>query len=263
MIDVQTSAVSGVSDPVVGQAITAAATRALNSELTEQYVKSIYVGFNDTQKQFTKVADAAGQLDDGTRKLADGLGQTSTGTKQLSDGLNQLDAGGAPLASGAKKYADGVGQFADGIGTLADSTSALPKGGRQIADGVAGIETGLKTYQKALRTQADEAGSAKAPTPPSQADFEAAVTKQGTARARPADHVRRHQRAAGRRPAQRRAVRCRPGVGRGDRRWCLPGRAATASRRPARSSARSSRRRPARTPGRRVRPRRSTARPTG
>ncbi|GAB2593058.1 YhgE/Pip domain-containing protein [Microlunatus antarcticus] len=171
VIDVQTSAVSGVSDPVVGQAITAAATRALNSELTEQYVKSIYVGFNDTQKQFTKVADAAGQLDDGTRKLADGLGQTSTGTKQLSDGLNQLDDGGAPLASGAKKYADGVGQFADGIGTLADSTSALPKGGRQLADGAqdaadgldqladggAGIADGLKQYQAGLRASAAEA----------------------------------------------------------------------------------------------------------
>ena len=175
VIDVQTSAVSGVSDPVVGQAITAAATRALNSELTEQYVKSIYVGFNDTGKQFTKVADAAGQLDDGTRKLADGLDQTSDGTAKLSDGLNQLDAGGAPLASGAKKYADGVGQFADGIGTLADSTSALPKGGRQIADGVAGIETGMKTYQKALRTQAAAAGGATQPTPPSEESLGKAI----------------------------------------------------------------------------------------
>ena len=125
VIDVQTSAVSGVSDPVVGQAITAAATRALNSQLTEQYVKSIYVGFNDTGKQFTKVADAAGQLDDGTRKLADGLSQTSDGTTKLSDGLNQLDDGGGQLASGAKQLA-GLGQYADGVGTLADKAAGCP-----------------------------------------------------------------------------------------------------------------------------------------
>jgi len=175
VLDVQTSDVSGVSDPVVGQAITAAATRALNSELTEQYVKSIYVGFNDTGKQFTKVADAAGELSDGTTKLADGLDQTSDGTKKLSDGLDQLDAGGTPLASGAKKYAAGVDQFADGVGTLADSTSALPKGGRQLADGVAGIEKGLKTYQKALRQQADKAGAMEAPTPPSEESLTKAI----------------------------------------------------------------------------------------
>lgn len=175
VIDVQTSAVSGVSDPVVGQAITAAATRALNSQLTEQYVKSIYVGFNDTQKQFTKVADAAKQLDDGTAKLADGLDQTSDGTSKLSDGLSQLDDGGGQLASGAKQLSRGLDQYADGVGTLADKTAALPKGGRQLADGVAGIEKGLKTYQKALRTQADAAGSTRAPTPPSKESLDNAI----------------------------------------------------------------------------------------
>ena len=175
VIDVQTSAVSGVSDPVVGQAITGAATRALNSELTEQYVKNVFVGFNDTQKQFTKVADAAGQLSDGTTQLADGLGQTSDGTAKLSDGLDQLDDGGGQLASGTKELAEGLDQYADGVGTLADKTAALPKGGRQLADGVAGIEKGLKTYQKALRNQADEQGSAKAPTPPSAESLGEAV----------------------------------------------------------------------------------------
>jgi putative membrane protein len=175
VLDVQTSPVSGVSDPVVGQAITAAATRALNSELTEQYVKNVFVGFNDTQKQFTKVADAAGQLSDGTIQLADGLDQTSDGTAKLSDGLNQLDDGGGQLASGTKQLSQGLDQYADGVGTLADKTAALPRGGRQIADGVAGIEKGLKTYQKVLRQQADAASSTKAPTPPSEQSLGKAI----------------------------------------------------------------------------------------
>ncbi|HEY0239002.1 MAG TPA: YhgE/Pip family protein [Friedmanniella sp.] len=170
LLGVQTSAVSGVSDPVIGQAITAAATRALNSELTEQYVKNIYLGFNTTQKQFTKVADAADQLSGGTAKLADGLRQTSSGTAQLSDGLGRLDDGGGQLATGAKKLSHGLDQYAAGVSTLAEKTAALPKGGRQLADGAqqaadgvdqladggAGLVTGLKTYRSTLEAQADE-----------------------------------------------------------------------------------------------------------
>lgn len=178
VLDVQTSPVSGISDPVVGQAIAGTATRVLNTTLTEQYVQNVFVGFNDTKKQFTKVADAAGQLDDGTKQLADGLGQTSDGTAQLSDGLDQLDAGGGQLASGANQLSSGLDQYADGVGTLADKTAALPKGGRQIADGVAGIESGLKQYQKALREQADKAAATKPPAELTAADFEKAVAAE-------------------------------------------------------------------------------------
>ena len=155
VLDVQTSQVSGVSDPVVGQAITAAATRALNSQLTEQYVKNIYVGFNDTGKQFTKVADAAGQLSDGTSKLADGLGQTSDRHQAA-----RRRARPARRRWRAARQAGRSSSAAASTSTPTASarsptqTSALPKGGRQIADGVEGIESGLKTYQKALRQQA-------------------------------------------------------------------------------------------------------------
>ena len=83
----------------------------LNSTLTEQYVQNVYVGFNDTKKQFTKVADAAGQLDDGTQQLADGLDQTSDGTTQLSDGLDQLADGGPSWRAGqAAEAARGGGR---------------------------------------------------------------------------------------------------------------------------------------------------------
>ncbi|SDV01577.1 putative membrane protein [Microlunatus sagamiharensis] len=202
VLDVQTSPVSGVTDPVVGQAIASTATRVLNNTLTEQYVQNVFVGFNDTKKQFSKVADAAGQLDDGTKQLADGLDQTSegttklsdgldqladggpqlaSGTKQLSSGLDQLAAGGPKLASGTKQLASGLDQYADGVGTLADKTAALPKGGRQIADGVAGIEGGLKQYQKALREQADQAASLPQPTPPTEAEIAAAIQKASPA----------------------------------------------------------------------------------
>ena len=75
-IDVQVSQIRGIADGVVAQFITAAATSALNTELTKQYLDNVYIGFNDTGKQFTTVADAAGKLADGATKLSDGLART-------------------------------------------------------------------------------------------------------------------------------------------------------------------------------------------
>ena len=65
-IEVQTSEVTGLADPVLGQAIASAATKALNTQLTEQYIQGIYVGFNTIGKQFGTVAEAATKLSDGT-----------------------------------------------------------------------------------------------------------------------------------------------------------------------------------------------------
>lgn len=183
-LGVQTSQVSGLSDPVVGQAITAAATHALNNQLTEAYLDNIYVGFNDTGKQFANVADAAGKLSDGTKHLAKGLNQTSDGTTALADGLGQLDVGGANLAKGAKQLSTGTASLANGLDTFADRTAALPGGARklatgtqqaadgadQLADGAAGLSAGVATYQKELRRQAAAtAASVKLPTQPSGA----------------------------------------------------------------------------------------------
>ena len=90
-IEVQTSEVSGIADPVVGRAVTAAATRALNTELTEQYLNGIYLGFNQLNQQFGTLADGADKLADGAGDLSDGLGQSATGGRELADGLDQLD----------------------------------------------------------------------------------------------------------------------------------------------------------------------------
>jgi len=109
-IGVQTSQISGLADPVVGQAITAQATKILNATLTESYLKNIYLGFNSTGKQFTTLANAAGKLSDGTDQLSGGLNQTASGTGEFASGLDQLDDGAQELASGLGQYATGVHQ---------------------------------------------------------------------------------------------------------------------------------------------------------
>ena len=160
-IDVQTSQISGLADPVVGQAITAQATKILNSTLTESYLKNIYLGFNSTGKKFTTLANAAGKLSDGTDQLSGGLNQTASGTGEFASGLDQLDDGAQELASGLGQYATGVHQYAIGVDKLADGTGQsadgahkLAKGGKklasgadQLAEGADGIAGGLKVLQ--------------------------------------------------------------------------------------------------------------------
>jgi len=141
-IIVEISQIRGIADTAVGQSIAAAATNALNNELTEQYLENIYVGFNTTGKQFRTVAKAADDLSAGTTQLADGLGESAVGADQLADGLSQLDNGADQLSTGATKLSNGVsqlstgvGRLSDGLDDLADGTAQLPKQARQLAQG--------------------------------------------------------------------------------------------------------------------------------
>ena len=144
-IEVQTSQVSGITDGVVAQVITTAARDTLNTELTEQYLDNIYLGFNSTKKQFQTVAKGARKLADGSGDLSDGLDQTSTGGKKLADGLEQLDDGTQQLRrrhdetrwptaatkelpSQTKQLADGAQKSADGADDLADGVKQLRAG---------------------------------------------------------------------------------------------------------------------------------------
>jgi putative membrane protein len=180
-IDVRTSEVSGIADPVVGQAITAAATSALNTTLTEQYLDGIYLGFNDLNEQFKTVADASDQLADGTEQLSEGLDGVATGTGELAEGLQQLDDGAQQLATGSAGLTTGTAALADGLQKLSKGAAALPGGARelakgtqasadgadQLATGTKGISTGLATYQEELRRQAAAAeASVEAPVQP-------------------------------------------------------------------------------------------------
>jgi len=161
-LDVQTSQIRGIADGVVAEFITAAATNAMNTELTKQYLDNIYIGFNNTGKQFQTVADAAQKLSDGTSDLADGLDQTSDGTGTLADGLGQLDTGMSTFATGVGTYADGVGKYADGVSKLSDGTASaaaaankLSAGGNKLDGGADQLVTGAKGVVSALKLVRD------------------------------------------------------------------------------------------------------------
>lgn len=168
-IDVQTSEVTGLADPVLGQAIASAATKALNTQLTEQYVQGIYVGFNTINKQFGTVAEAATKLSDGADGLSTGINATSKGTKELAAGIGKLDDGTQGLAKGLSSASTGADEFATGFSKLAAGTKDLPKQTRQLADGAGAsadgaekladgakkLNSGLPAFTKGTQANAD------------------------------------------------------------------------------------------------------------
>ncbi|MFZ1411800.1 MAG: YhgE/Pip domain-containing protein [Micropruina sp.] len=142
-IEVRTSPVAGIADGVLGPVIADAAAKALNQTLTKGYLDQIYLGFNDTGKQFVTIADGAGELADGTEALSDGLREAADGSSELADGMNLLAQGGPELTSGMAQIEDGVGEFATGLAALKTETAGLPAGTEKLADGTAAYVGGV------------------------------------------------------------------------------------------------------------------------
>ena len=167
-IAVHTSPVAGVADAWLGNVLANAASRSLNTTLTKAYLDQIYIGFNDTGKQFQTVADAAGKLADGTDELSDGVraasngaGKLNAGLGQLADGMGQLKSQTADLPGQAKKLSTGVSAYVEGANALAQQTiDSLPDqvklagGIEQLSQGTSGLVSGLTTYQSTLKANA-------------------------------------------------------------------------------------------------------------
>ena len=149
-IEVSTSPVAGVADATLGKLVASEAAITLNQTLTESYLKQIYIGFNDTGKQFATLADASGQLADGTEALSDGIGKAAdggkqlyTGASQLSDGLGQLAAKTKSMPKDVRKLANGAAQYVDGVDQLvagsAQGQQTIIATVKQFEDGAAGM----------------------------------------------------------------------------------------------------------------------------
>lgn len=139
VIHVETSPVTGISETVLGQSIANASANALNRFLAREYLKNIYIGFNELGDQFVTLKDGTRQLADGSRELADGTQEAADGVAQLADGVGLLAANSGKLVSGAREAADGAGQYVDGVRQLAD-------GLKQLGDGLNAFYMGVRTY---------------------------------------------------------------------------------------------------------------------
>jgi putative membrane protein len=128
VVDVKTSASSGVVDPALSQSIADSTQQTLNNQIVETYLDNIYVGFTTIHGQINQAADGAAQLADGTRQLVPGAQQLADGAAKLADGTAQLVSGSAQLSSGLSQAQRDTAQ-------LPALTKQLAAGAEQVAQG--------------------------------------------------------------------------------------------------------------------------------
>ena len=148
-LDVDVSGVAPASDQLISRSVAEVARTTFNTEMTENYLDNIYLGFNDMGTQMRKLGDAAGELDDGAQQLSSGTRQSADGAGELADGMGELDTAGGELNKGAGDLADGAGELAKGtsglakgLGTMKDETKDLPENTQKLADGADELSTG-------------------------------------------------------------------------------------------------------------------------
>lgn len=168
-IIVATSANAPTRDAAAAREVAAIAREVLNSNLTSEYLKNVYIGFNQVGERFGEIVTGAERLRDGTGQLADGAQRAADGTAQLVDGLDQLIAGGdqlvvggSQLTGGGQQLVVGARQLADGVGKLDGGTNLfaaqLPKlvaGVGQLADGAERLLPGVSEYAQAVPSVLD------------------------------------------------------------------------------------------------------------
>lgn len=123
----------------------------LASELSDEYLHSIYVGFTTVHD---KVADAAGGADElaaGAVTAEQGAGQLVVGLDDLANGSALLADGTGTLASGADRTSAGADTLSAGLATLQSTTAALPDQAAQLAAGAQDASAGSAALATALQ----------------------------------------------------------------------------------------------------------------
>lgn len=154
-IRVETSPLVGINETALGQAIAVDASNALNRFLTGEYLRNIYLGFNDMGAQFMEMQDGTRQLADGAVELADGADQSASGAGELASGLGTASAAGGQLRSGADQSASGAGLLADGAAQLTTGAGDLATGTGELATGTTEFATGVATFADGVTQYTD------------------------------------------------------------------------------------------------------------
>ncbi|AYG04254.1 YhgE/Pip domain-containing protein [Gryllotalpicola protaetiae] len=121
----------------VGTAITQSASQSVSAD----YLRQVYVGFNDLGTQLNTASDGAQQLASGADELKSGTAQLSSGAAQSAAGAQQLTSGLGSLSSGAQSLATGTSQVASGASSLASGSQSLATGADTLSGGLAQLNS--------------------------------------------------------------------------------------------------------------------------
>jgi len=169
VLDVRTSQAAGVMDPTIGQALSVTIVNAVNNELTNEFLKNVYMQVAPLKADLKRAVDGSG-------RLADGLKQAYDGSKELLAGLKRL-------AWGADRVADGNALLADGLNTMWNRTKGLPPkiqlltdGAHMVADGTNELNDAISAYKGDLKNTLDLLREVRDKTGPQQRLAEDVIT---------------------------------------------------------------------------------------
>lgn len=134
----------------------------LATEVSDEYLRNVYVGFTDIHESVSEAADGATELNDGAEQARTGSGQLVVGLGQLREGGLSLADGSATLADGASQVDAGVQQLNAGLVTANSGAQTLSSGAASANSGAQQLNTGAATANagaQELSTKLAEASS--------------------------------------------------------------------------------------------------------
>ncbi|MFV0453263.1 MAG: hypothetical protein ACK5LS_13665 [Propioniciclava sp.] len=158
-LTVETSAIIGINETALGQAITFAAVNSLNEFLAQEYLTNVYLAFNDQSVAMADLVSGTRELADGAIELADGSAASASGARELADGLQTASLGGTELRSGSQASASGARELTTGATALADGANSWVSGARAYGTGADTFASGMTDYADGAHTFASGAGT--------------------------------------------------------------------------------------------------------
>lgn len=132
----------------IGESAVRQLHQKLSETLTERFVAAILETVEKGAAGLDTAADAARQLENGTR-------QAKSGAQTLADGAHELDRGAVVLQAGAVRLAAGGDRLVAGLAQSADGAARLREGADRLATGTADLQTGARQLASGHRELAD------------------------------------------------------------------------------------------------------------
>ncbi|MGO2632121.1 MAG: YhgE/Pip family protein [Galactobacter sp.] len=149
-IDIRTNDASNYLMGTISKTVGQTVTDSIREQVTDTYLKNIYVGFTDIHSNIQEAADGSSKLSENTSTAHDASGDLVVGLTKLTDGSVQLDSGAGQLATASGKLDTGAATLADGLGQLKDKADALPGSTKKLADGAATLADGIGSVDSAV-----------------------------------------------------------------------------------------------------------------
>lgn len=143
----------------IASTVAARSTAAIADQVTEQYISSLYEGFNQTHEAFQEAASGADKLAAGSQDLASGAASAESGARDLAGGADDLSDGASTLGKRTGEATRGARSLSTANGQLSDGASQLSAGAAELAAGAVELEDGAS--RAAAGTRRVDAGASE------------------------------------------------------------------------------------------------------